>query len=510
MWMANSPITIWETYRILGDKKLLKNHYPTLKKWMNWLYEHSDYENGGGLKIGTRGTLEFPGLGDWCTPRGNFWSSSNSPESAHFNNCVYAFMLESASEIAKTLGKKEDAKIYTNRLKVQRKATHQNIYNTETGKYGLGHQVNQAFALLSGVTPESEKQKVYDNLIDQVLYKFPYYDTGSSGQALYTRYFTEYGERMDLIYELLKDKRHPSYGYFLEQGKTVWPERWSAIGNSQIHTCYTGIGGYFIKGFAGIRPDSEHLGMQHFIIKPSPVGDLTFANTSYQSMYGTIVSNWKKNEKEATFHIEVPVNSSAKVYIPAIEKMAVFEGENVAEQSEEIKYIGTEKSDAVGNYIIYEVGSGTYNFRVSELPKVSYPDPIDQPDNLALIGRMNASSMTIQSEKLPVFEAFRANDENVETHWKASTSSNEWLEIEWFKPQTFNSIVLQEKGASISKYILQYLENDVWKDIARGTSCGANKLHDFKSITSTKCRLLILDATKKPMITEFEIFNDKE
>lgn len=507
MWMANSPITIWETYKMLGDKKLLENHYPALQKWMHWLYEHSDYETGGALKIGTRGSLEFPGLGDWCTPRGNFWSSSNSPESAHFNNCVYAFMLESALEIAKTLGENEDAKLYEDRLKVQRNATHQNIYNAATGKYGKGHQVNQAFALLSGVTPASEKQKVYNNLVDQVLYKFPYYDTGSSGQALYTRYFTEHGERMDLIYELLKDKRHPSYGYFIEQGKTVWPERWSAIGNSQIHTCYTGIGGYFIKGFAGIRPDSENLGMQHFIIKPSPVGDLTFANTSYKSMYGTIVSNWEKNDSEATFHIEVPVNTSAKIYIPATRKEVVLEGESTAEKSKGIQFIGTEKSDAVGNYIIYQVGSGIYNFKVSELPKVSYPDPLDKPENLALIGRMNASSMTIQSEKLPVFEAFRANDENLETHWKAKRIENEWLEIEWFKPQSFNTVIIDEKGNNISKYTLQYFVDGVWKDIASGASIGANKSHHFKVVTTSKCRLLISNAKQKPMITEFKIYH---
>ena len=507
MWMANSPITIWETYRMLGDKKLLENHYPTLQKWMNWLYEHSDYDTGGGLKIGTRGTLEFPGLGDWCTPRGNFWTSSNSPESAHFNNCVYAFMLESALNIAKTLDETEDAEVYRKRLDVQRNATHKNIYNAATGKYGAGHQVNQAFALLSGVTPEAEQQKVYNNLVDQVLYKFPYYDTGSSGQALYTRYFTEYGERMDLIYELLKDKRHPSYGYFLEQGKTVWPERWSAIGNSQIHTCYTGIGGYFIKGFAGIRPDTEKPGMQYFIVKPSPVGDLTFAKTSYQSMYGDIVSNWEKESESTTFHIEVPVNTSAKIYIPATKREVVFEGESVAESSEGIAYIGTEKSDAVGNYIIYQVGSGVYNFKVSELPKVAYPDPLNKPDNLALIGRMNASSMTIQSEKLPVFEAFRANDENIETHWKASASSNEWIEVEWFKPQTCNTIVFQEKGSNILNYTIQYFENGKWKDIERGTSCGANKKHNFKAITTSKCRLLISEANKKPMISEIQIYN---
>jgi len=508
MWMANSPITIWETYRMLGDKKLLENHYPTLQKWMQWLYEHSDYETGGALKIGTRGSLEFPGLGDWCTPRGNFWTSSNSPESAHFNNCVYAFMLESALNIAKTLNVKDDVEIYKKRLEVQRKATHKNIYNASTGKYGPGYQVNQAFALLSGVTPDAEKEKVYNNLVDQVLYKFPYYDTGSSGQALYTRYFTEYGERMDLIYELLKDKRHPSYGYFIAQGKTVWPERWSAIGNSQIHTCYTGIGGYFIKGFAGIRPDPEKLGMQHFIVKPSPVGDLTFANTSYESMYGNVVVNWKKEDGGgAIFNIEIPVNTSAKIYIPANESSAIFEGETIAENVKGIQYLGTEKSDAVGNYIIYQVGSGCYNFKVNKLPEVHYPDPLNQPDNLALIGRMNASSMVIDSEKLPLFEAFRANDENIETYWKASSTSNEWLEIEWFKPQNFNRIVLQEEGENIVNYKIQYLENKEWKDIVSGTSCGTNKMHDFKEITTSKCRLQILATKTKPSISEIKIYN---
>jgi len=507
MWMANSPITIWESYRMLKDEKILKNNYDSMTKWMHWLYQHSNFDTGGSLKIGKQSTLEFPGLGDWCTPRGNFWTSSNSPESAHFNNCVYAFMLETATNIAKTLDKKEDVAVFTKRLQVQQNATHQNLYDVKTGKYGEGHQVNQAFALISGVTPESEKQKVYDNLVDQVLYKFPYYDTGSSGQALYTRYFTEYGERMDLIYELLKDKRHPSYGYFLEQGKTVWPERWSATGNSQIHTCYTGIGGYFIKGFGGIRPDSEKFGMQHFIVKPAPVGDLTFANTSHQSMYGTIVVNWKKEKKGATIKVEVPVNTNAKIYIPAKDKMEVFEGNKLANESKGIKYIGTEKSDAVGNYVIYEVGAGSYNFKVKELPLVSYPEPLNKPENLALIARMNASSMVIDSEKLPVYEAFRANDEKNDTHWQANSTQNEWLEVEWFKPQTFNTIVIQEKGSAINNYKLQYMVNGEWKEVGDGTSCGANKEHKFNQVTTSKCRLLIIDAKQKPLISEIKILN---
>jgi len=507
MWKANNPLTVWETYRMLGDKKVLEDNYESMQKWMTWLFENSNHETGGAIKAGTQGLREFPGLGDWCTPRGNFWTSSNSPEAVHFNNCLYAFMLDNAMHIAEILGKTEDVKTFNDRLKVQREATHQLSYNPETGKYIKGYQVDQAFALVSGVTPKSEKEKVEANLVDNVLYKFPYYDTGSSGQALYTRYFTESGERMDLIYELLRDKHHPSYGYFLEQGKTVWPERWSAVGNSQIHTCYTGIGGYFIKGFGGIRPNPEQLGMQHMIIKPSPVGDLTFANTEYESMYGNVVVNWKKEDKGATFHIEIPANTTAKVYLPATSKEDIYESGGLAEKAEDIAYVGTEINKAVGNYVIFNIESGIYDFKVNELPKTQFPEPLNDVNNLAKLGRINASSMFIQTEKLPVFEAFRVNDEDIETRWLATETENQYVEVEWIKSQTFNQVVINEYENNISSYELQYWENGAWKTIEKGTTCGSNKTHQFNAIVTSKFRVFIMDAKRAPSIKELKIFH---
>lgn len=507
MWKANNPITVWETYRVFGDTKLLQDNYKSMEQWMSWLYQNSNFHTGGALKAGKQGAREFPGLGDWCTPRGNFWTSSNSPEALHFNNCAYAFMLQCAKNIAKALGKKADETMYATRLKLQQKATHNTFYNATTGKYLDGIQVNQAFALLSGVTPASEKEKVEAVLVDNMLYKFPYYDTGSSGQALYTRYFLESGERMDLIYELLKDTHHPSYGYFLEQGKTVWPERWSAIGNSQIHTCYTGIGGYFIKGIGGIRSNPRQLGMQNIIIKPAPVGDLTYANTEYESMYGNVVVNWKKRGKGAIFHIEVPVNTTAEVYVPGFHKKNVKEGGLLAEHSEGVTYIGTEKSAAVGNYVVYNIVSGVYNFFVEELPKVSFPDPIKESKNLAALGRMNASSMFIKTEKLPGFEAFKANDGEKETRWLANSNKQQYLEVEWVKPQTFNQIIIDEYGANITAYKLQYVKNGKWYDVAKSEYCGINKSHDFETITASKCRILILKSKSSPAISEFKIYH---
>lgn len=507
MWKANNPLTVWETYRMLGDKKVLEDNYLSMQKWMKWMYQHSDYENRGPLVAGKQGARSFPGLGDWCTPRGNFWTSSNSPNALHFNNSIYAYMLDNAVKIASALGKKKDTEIYSDRLKIQREATHRMSYDPKTGKYVNGQQVDQAFALLAGIMPAEEKQKVYDNLVDNLLYKYPYYDTGSSGQAMYTRYFLESGERMDLIYELLKDKHHPSYGYFLEQGKTIWPERWSAVGVSQIHTCYTGIGGYFIKGFGGIRPHPNQLGMKKIMIKPVLVKDLTFANTTFKSMYGSVVVDWKKQAEGATFKIEVPINTTAEVYLPAIDKIDILENGIKAKNAQGVMYLGSEKNDAIGQYQIFEVKSGKYNFTVEKLPKTQFPEPLGNIQNLAQLGRISASSMFIETEKLPGFEAFKANDADSNTRWLAGDTDSQYLEVAWVKPQTFNQIIVDEYENNISSYKLQYWENEEWKDIVSGSSCGANKTHQFNTIESTKFRIFIVDAKQAPSIKELKIYN---
>ncbi len=506
MWQANNPLTIWETYRTFGDTKILSDNYASMQKWMTWILNHSDYATGGSLIAGEEGKRQFPGLGDWATPHGNDFTSCNAPDAVHFNNCLYAYMLDVAENIAKELGKTEDVAKYADRLKVQREATHANTYEATTGNYRTGRQVDQAYALFSGVTPESEKQKVYDNLVDQMLYGFPYYDVGSSGQALYTRYFIEDGERMDLIYELLTDDRHPSYGYFIAQGETTWPELWSSTGPSRIHTCYTGIGGYFIKGFGGIRVDPDHYGFQNFIIKPALVGDLTYANTSHESLYGNIVSNWTKSEGQVTFHIEIPVNTSAKVYIPATSADAVKEGNVLASAAEGVSYLGTEQSDAVGQYIIFQVASGVYDFTSSELPQVSYPAPLYKGDNLSLIARASASSMYYKDHQNPGFEAFRANDGDANRQWIAREANNQWLEMEWIEPQTFNKAIIREEGDRITSHKIQYLKDDKWIDIASGTTCGTRKEHRFDPVTAKNCRLYIGAAKDKAMISGFEIY----
>ena len=57
--------------------------------------------------------------------------------------------------------------------------------------------------------------------------------------------------------------------------------------------------------------------MKQFIIKPHLVGDLTFAKTTSGSTYGSIKSHWARSGSTGEFHIEIPVNTMARVTIPA-------------------------------------------------------------------------------------------------------------------------------------------------------------------------------------------------
>jgi alpha-L-rhamnosidase len=178
------------------------------------------------------------------------------------------------------------------------------------------------------------------------------------------KYLVEDAERADLLFPILTRTNYPGYGYFLKSGETTWPEYWKIEGEpSRIHTCYTGIAGYFIKAIGGIRPDPTACGMQRFIIKPQLVGDLTFARATSGTLYGKIVCNWSRHGNTATFEIEVPPNTTATVFIPATSQAEVREGNGPAAAAAGVRALGRE-----GDSAAFLVSSGVYRFYSSALP----------------------------------------------------------------------------------------------------------------------------------------------
>ena len=92
-------------------------------------------------------------------------------------------------------------------------------------------------------------------------------------------------------------------------------------------------------------------GFKTTIIKPQPAGDLTWAKGSYQSIRGTITSEWKKTADAFTLNVTIPANTTALVYVPAKQNAAVKES---GIQVNILRY--------EDGYAVIEAGSGTYTY----------------------------------------------------------------------------------------------------------------------------------------------------
>lgn len=104
--------------------------------------------------------------------------------------------------------------------------------------------------------------------------------------------------------------------------------------------------------------------LKDIVIQPTPIGDLTFVNASFNSIYGMIKSEWTLDPATRLFShsLTLPINSDATVKIPAVDGI-VWEGGVEVGEKEEIEVVRR-----VGHLCEMKVRSGTYAF-TSYLPK---------------------------------------------------------------------------------------------------------------------------------------------
>jgi alpha-L-rhamnosidase len=137
---------------------------------------------------------------------------------------------------------------------------------------------------------------------------------------------------------------------------TLWetwsfPERYA----SQNHPMFGSISEWFYKWLLGITPLTP--GFQQIRIKPTPAGDLQWAKGHYKSVRGKIFSHWKFDGNEFILEVEVPVNTTAEVWIPATKDAVVTESNTVIHDSP------TFSPKRNGNHMVVTIGSGRYQFK---------------------------------------------------------------------------------------------------------------------------------------------------
>jgi alpha-L-rhamnosidase len=172
--------------------------------------------------------------------------------------------------------------------------------------------------------------------------------------------------RSDLVYRMLNRTDPPGYGHMLQLGFKTLSERWDKPGSSMNHCMFGQAQEWFHKSVLGIQQAPDSVGFRRVILRPEPVGDLQSAAGHYDSIHGRIESRWKIEGRHFDWHISVPPNTTAEVYVPAAEAIQVTEGDGPAGQAEGVQWLRMEQA-AEGSggspRAVFAVGSGAYHFR---------------------------------------------------------------------------------------------------------------------------------------------------
>jgi alpha-L-rhamnosidase len=242
-------------------------------------------------------------------------------------------------------------------------AFNKEFLRSELGQYDNGTQTSCVLPLAFGLVPDDMRTRIFERLVHKITDETKgHIGTGLIGGQYLNRVLSDNG-RADLAYTIATQRDYPSWGYMAEHGATTIWELWNGntadpAMNSGNHVMLVGdLVIWFYEYLAGIRPDPADPAFKHIIMKPYPVGDLSFVKATHRSPYGSIASEWHKKGEQFAWKITVPANTSATVYVPAKSVDSVTESGKPVIRSRGVQFLRIEDGRAV-----FGVRAGDYQF----------------------------------------------------------------------------------------------------------------------------------------------------
>ena len=342
-WGSASVLVPWQQYEFDGDREMLSRNYEMMKKYVAYL--------------GTTATNDIVnhGLGDWYDLGPKPPGFSQLTPVALVATAFYYDDTRTLARMAALLGKTDGAKELEAKAAQIRSAFNQTFYNPTNRDYATGSQTANAMPLVMGIADETNRAAVLDALVRDVRSHGNGLTAGDVGYRYLLRALAD-GGRSDVIFDMNNQTNKPGYGYQLAKGATSLTEGWDGS-HSQDHFMLGQIQEWFYHDLAGIGCDPAGPGFKKIIIRPQPVGDITWVKASYNSIRGKIVSDWKIHDGKFTLRVKIPANTTATIYVPAKSVEAVTENDRLATESKDVKFLRM-----MDGYTVFAVESGRYEF----------------------------------------------------------------------------------------------------------------------------------------------------
>ncbi len=355
-WDAFWFVVPWESYMRHGDTRVLERTYPAMQAYLDrWIPRWTARDGDAYAHTLTAG------LGDWVPPRGV------PTINALTSTAYYAHAARIAADVARALELPSDAARYDELQQKIRSDFNSRflgrdfVYREKDGDPFT--QTAQILPLAFGLVPDDQRAAVAGRLVDDIVQKRDRHAYVGVLGARYVLPVLSATGHHDLAFAVATHTTEPSWGYWTDvAGFTALGEHWPADTRSRNHHFFGAIVEWLYEDLAGFRPLEP--GYRVIEFKPEiPAAGLSGVSAAHDSVRGPIALQWKRTAEGLDLDVTVPPNATGRVHVPAASARAVTEigtGQSVAaDRAPGARLVGVE-----GERVVYEVGSGRYQFRV--------------------------------------------------------------------------------------------------------------------------------------------------
>ena len=331
-WADAGVIVPWTVWKQFGDKQIIEENWEAMEFYMNHVndtkYDHVALRE-------ENGNFQYA---DWLSyealesTSGQCWGPNGvRPEAVHYwsylSASYWALDATYMADMAKATGR--DADKYQQMAETAKAYIREQFMNTD-GTFKLDvlntMQTPALFALKNGLVEGQAKADMVARLRKNFEEHENCLQTGFLGTSILMATLTENGME-DIAYELLFQRKNPSWLYSVDNGATTIWERWNSymvdegMGprgmNSFNHYAYGCVCEWIWETAAGIASDPAQPGFKHIIMKPIPDKRLGHVNAEYQSAAGLIKSAWRYEGDQWIWDFTIPAGATASVTLPS-------------------------------------------------------------------------------------------------------------------------------------------------------------------------------------------------
>ena len=344
-WADAGIIVPWTVWKQFGDGGIVEESWESMEKFMNHVaetkYDHEALiaENGNSQWADWLSYEPLERCGGKVFGTGKDGKRQLLPEAVEYWSYLSAsywiidagMMRDMAAATGKDAAKYEamvaEAKEYVKGRFMNADGTFKcSILNTM--------QTPALFALKNGLVEGAAKDATCARLRANFAEHDGCLQTGFLGTSILMATLTENG-MADIAYDLLLQRKNPSWLYSVDNGATTIWERWNSYTlengmgpkgmNSFNHYAYGAVCEWIWETAAGIAADTAVPGFKHIIMKPVPDKRLGSLDAVYESAAGTIRSSWKYDGDKCVWNFTVPEGATAAVTLPGKEEAAEYE-----------------------------------------------------------------------------------------------------------------------------------------------------------------------------------------